>query len=179
VSGVAAGAAVITGEDVTGEDEATTGEATTGEATTGEAADVPLLRFVRPVPGFPGLDRFVLVRLDGGEAGLDGDSGSSEPDDPMALFELRSVQEPDVRFLVGAAAVLFPDYWIDLDEQACIDLELTDASDALVLLILTVGADPGSTTANLLAPVVINGRTRAAAQVILSGSDWPVRAAVA
>jgi flagellar assembly factor FliW len=46
-------------------------------------------------------------------------------------------------------------------------------------VLLTLGREPASTTANLLAPVVVNARTRAAAQVILSGTDWPVRAAVA
>jgi len=52
-------------------------------------------------------------------------------------------------------------------------------ADALVLVLLTMGGDDAATTANLLAPVVVNARTRKAAQVILSGSDWPVRAAVA
>lgn len=41
---------------------------------------------------------------------------------------------------------------------------------------LTPGEDAKSTTANLLAPMVINAKTRAAAQVILTGTDWPVRA---
>ena len=45
-----------------------------------------------------------------------------------------------------------------------------------VLVMLTVGRDIAGTSANLLAPIVINARTRVAAQVILTGSDWPVRA---
>jgi flagellar assembly factor FliW len=48
-----------------------------------------------------------------------------------------------------------------------------------VLVVVTVDPDVGGATANLLAPIVVNARTRQAAQVILSGSDWPVRAAVA
>jgi flagellar assembly factor FliW len=127
---------------------------------------LPEIRFVRPLPGFPGLSRFALVDL--------GD-GAEEP----VLFELRSVEQPEIRFMVAVPGAFFPDYEVELDAASCEELGLDDAADALVLVVLTVGPDLTSSTANLLAPVVVNARTRVAAQVILSGSDWPVRAAVA
>ena len=147
---------------------------------------LPELEFVRPLPGFPELGRYVLVRLDESPAApdegvpADGDAdgeGEGEPE-VAVLYELRSVQDPAVRFLVGVPTAFFPDYAFDLDEASCLELGLQAAEDALVLVILTIGDDSASTTANLLAPVVINARTRSAAQVILSGSAWPVRAAV-
>jgi flagellar assembly factor FliW len=174
--------------------------------------ELPEIRFVRSLPGFGGLTRFVLVRLteDGEPAGRSfpvdqpvdqtfdqtfdptGDQADDQPDDQAAgpgatppdtahvmLYELRSLEHPELRFLVAVPGAFFPDYEVELDAQACDELGLTDAGDALVLVVLTVGADPSTTTANLLAPVVINARTRSAAQVILSGSDWPVRAAIA
>ena len=131
-------------------------------------AGLPELRFVRPLPGFGDLRRFVLVELPT-------DAGGDEP----VLFELRSMEDQAVRFLAAAPTAFFPDYEIELDERACEELGLADAADALVLVLLTIGRDADATTANLLAPVVINARTRAAAQVILSGSNWSVRAAVA
>jgi flagellar assembly factor FliW len=42
-------------------------------------------------------------------------------------------------------------------------------------VVLTVGEDAGSATANLLAPIVVHARTRRAAQVIVEGSH-PLRA---
>jgi flagellar assembly factor FliW len=171
--------------------------------------ELPDLVFVRPLPGFPQLTRFVLVRLDGQDAaaastasgpgprggvadredadrGASGEreteygSGDREPGDREALlYELRSLERPEIRFLVAVPAPFFPDYLIELDEAACTELDLHDARDALVLVVLTVDPEAGGATANLLAPVVVNARTRQAAQVILSGSDWPVRAAVA
>jgi flagellar assembly factor FliW len=131
-----------------------------------EVQELPELSFVRPLPGFGDLRRFVLVEL----SGTDG----AEP----VLFELRSLEEPAVRFVAAVPTAFFPDYAFDLGEDDCADLGLTDETDALVLVLLTMGGD-AATTANLLAPVVVNARTRQAAQVILSGSDWPVRAAVA
>ncbi|HEX2807079.1 MAG TPA: flagellar assembly protein FliW [Kineosporiaceae bacterium] len=151
---------------------------------------LPELEFVRPLPGFPELSRYVLVRLDetpatgddpaatDGAAPDEGEAGDEgEPQDAV-LYELRSVEQPDVRFLVGVPTAFFPEYAFDLDEASCAELGLETAEDALVLVILTIGDDSASTTANLLAPVVINARTRSAAQVILSGTAWPVRAAV-
>ena len=129
-----------------------------------EVEELPELSFVRPLPGFGDLRRFVLVELPAGDG---------------ALFELRSLEEPAVRFVAAVPTAFFPDYAFDLDEGDCDQLGLTDETDALVLVLLTMGADAAATTANLLAPVVVNARTRQAAQVILSGSDWPVRAAVA
>ncbi len=132
-----------------------------------EVEELPELSFVRPLPGFGDLRRFVLVELPAG--------GGGQP----VLFELRSLEEPAVRFVAAVPTAFFPDYAFDLDEDDCAELGLADESDALVLVLLTVGQDAAATTANLLAPVVVNARTRQAAQVILSGSDWPVRAAVA
>lgn len=129
--------------------------------------DLPELSFVRPLPGFGDLRRFVLVEI------------SSDDDGDPVLFELRSLEEPAVRFLCAVPTAFFPDYAFELDEAECADLDVRDEADALVLVLLTIGRDAVATTANLLAPVVVNARTRAAAQVILTGTDWPVRAAVA
>jgi flagellar assembly factor FliW len=159
------------------------GQRTLAQVTEGEPveADVPVITFTRPLPGFPDLDAFLLVWLD--PDGVEQESSAEEDTEVDAgaesvLYELRSVQRPEIRFLVAVPTVFFPDYTVDLDQDTCADLGLEDADDALVLVILTVGADPEPTTANLVAPVVINARTRAAAQVILSGTDWPVRATV-
>lgn len=135
-----------------------------------EVQELPELSFVRPLPGFGDLRRFVLVELP-----VEQPAEGAEP----VLFELRSLEEPAVRFLAAVPTAFFPDYAFDLDEDDCAELGLTDEADALVLVLLTMGQDAAATTANLLAPVVVNARTRQAAQVILSGSDWPVRAAVA
>ena len=139
--------------------------------------ELPDLVFVRPMPGFPQLTRFVLVRL-GDQTDDAGQADDGQADDGL-LYELRSLEQPEVRFLVAVPTPFFPDYAIELDAAACTELDLHDADDALVLVVVTVDPDVGGATANLLAPIVVNARTRQAGQVILSGSDWPVRAAVA
>jgi flagellar assembly factor FliW len=122
--------------------------------------ELPTVELVDDMAGFPDLRRFVLVRVD--EAGL--------------LFSLRSLDDEHVRFLVVPPAPFFPDYAPEIDDEAAARLELSDADDALLLLVVTAAERPEEATANLLAPLVVNRRTCAAAQVVLSGADVPLRA---
>jgi flagellar assembly factor FliW len=123
--------------------------------------EVPEINFVRPIPGFSDLRHFALARIDDRES---------------LISELRSLERPDVRFVVTTPAIFFSDYVVELGDEDCEQLGLESPADALILTVLTPGEDAKSTTANLLAPMVINAKTRAAAQVILTGTDWPVRA---
>ena len=111
------------------------------------------------MPGFPQLRSFALVRLD--EAGL--------------LYALRSVETPEVRFLVVPPAPFFPDYEPELEDATAARLGLAGAEEALLLLVVTPGERPQDATVNLLAPLVVNARTAAAAQVVLSDPALPVR----
>ena len=111
------------------------------------------------IAGFAGAERFALV----------------EVSETSPLFRLCSLDQPGLDFLVVPPAVFFPDYAPVVDDTSAARLGLTDAEDALLLLVLTVGADVSAATANLMAPIVINARTRQAAQVIVEGT-YPLRA---
>ena len=117
------------------------------------------LSLVGGLAGFSQGERYALVEV-----------SSSSP-----LFRLCSLDAPGLDFLVVPPAVFFPDYEPEIDDASAARLELTDAQDALLLLVLTVGDDAGSATANLMAPIVINARTRSAAQVVVEGT-YPLRA---
>jgi flagellar assembly factor FliW len=131
--------------------------------TSATLVELPSLDFVAPFPGFPGQSRFALVSLD--ESGV--------------LYELRSLDDAGLRFLVVPPAPFFPEYSPELDDITAAALSLTDAEQALLLIVINPGADAAGTTANLLAPIVINTETRQAAQVVLAGADLPVRAPLA
>lgn len=125
--------------------------------------DLPVLDMVQPLLGFPESTRFALGRLD--ETGV--------------LCELRSVDQPDLRFVVVPPAVFFPDYAPVVDDDVADALAAQDADDLLVLSLVTLGRAPQDATANLLAPILINHRTRRAAQVLLDDADLPLRAPLA
>jgi flagellar assembly factor FliW len=125
-----------------------------------ETAEVPVLEFVAPMPGFPLERRFVLVSLD--DAGL--------------LYSLRSVDRPELRFLVAPPAPFFPDYAIDVDNATLAELGVLDADELLVLLVINAGERPGDASANLMAPIVVARRGLRAVQLIIGGTGLPVRA---
>jgi flagellar assembly factor FliW len=112
----------------------------------------PVIDMPAGLPGFPDARRFVLVEW--------GEEGS-----PFSL--LRSLDHVDLEFLVAAPVVLFPDYAPELDDASVELLGLTSADDALVLVLVTVTGRAEDATANLLAPIIVNVTTMAAAQVVL------------
>jgi flagellar assembly factor FliW len=125
-----------------------------------ETAEMPVLEFVAPMPGFPEQRRYVLVRLE--DAGV--------------LYSLTSIEVPDLRFLVVPPAPFFPGYAVDVDDDVLVALGLPEAEDLLVLLVITAGDTLADTTANLMAPIIVNQRTHCAVQLVLGNSGLPVRA---
>lgn len=124
------------------------------------ADDLPTLDFIGPMAGFPECHRFVLAEID-----------------PSSLLRaLRSLDDPGLRFLVLPPAPFFPDYGPEIDDDWAERLELTSSQDALVLLLVTPGASAADATVNLMAPVVINVRTRRAAQIVLDDTSVPLNA---
>ena len=132
-----------------------------------DGTDLPVLEFADGIPGFPAATRFVLVRLD--DAGL--------------VLDLQSVDDPTARFVVVPSVAFFPEYAPEIDDVTARRLGLADLDTAdgaaLVLLVVTVGASLAESTANLMAPIVVNTAAQTAAQVVLDDPSLPLRAPLA
>jgi flagellar assembly factor FliW len=124
------------------------------------APAIPAIELVHPLPGFPDKRRFALVQLD--EDGV--------------LCQLQSLEDPGLRFLVMSPVPFFPDYAPEVGDDVVRDLEITSADDVILLLVLNAGDSLDTTTANLMAPVVVNTATLRASQVILDDPDLPLAA---
>ncbi|MBD3784562.1 MAG: flagellar assembly protein FliW [Micrococcales bacterium] len=92
------------------------------------------------------------------------------------LYDLAPLDHDGPRFVTAAAEAFFPDYHPEIDDATAQRLGIEVAEDALVLLVVTIAEDITRSTANLLAPVVVNARTSDAEQVVLTGQDFPLRA---
>jgi len=119
---------------------------------------MPTITMAVPMPGFPAHREFVLVRLN--EDGL--------------LYALTSTEDPDLRFLVAPPEPFFPEYAPELEADVFAALNSKDPDRLLLLTVITAGTN--ETTANLMAPIVIDRDSMRAIQVVLSGSGFPVRA---
>lgn len=123
------------------------------------------VQLVHPLPGLPGVTRYRLRGLD--EAGV--------------LFTLDSEEGEavEVSLLLAAPWAFFPDYAPVLSDEDVDLLGLSRAEDALLFVVLTAGETAAGSTANLLAPVVVNQVDDRAVQVLLTGTELPVRAPLA
>nr|WP_296065283.1 flagellar assembly protein FliW [uncultured Actinoplanes sp.] len=129
-------------------------EATTSDPSLG----LPTITMAVPMPGFPAHREFVLVRLN----------------DDGLLYALTSTEDPELRFLVAPPEPFFPDYAPEIDNEVFATLNTKDPDRLLLLTVITAGVN--ETTANLLAPIVLDRDSMRAMQVVLSGSGLPVRA---
>ncbi|WP_063763795.1 flagellar assembly protein FliW [Actinoplanes subtropicus] len=119
---------------------------------------LPTITMAVPMPGFPAHREFVLVRLN----------------DDGLLYAFTSIQDPELRFLVAPPEPFFPDYAPEIENEVFASLNTRDTDRLLLLTVITAGVD--ETTANLLAPIVVDRDSMRAMQVVLSGSGYPVRA---
>ncbi|GAA3335679.1 hypothetical protein GCM10020358_04910 [Amorphoplanes nipponensis] len=120
--------------------------------------NMPIIDMAVPMPGFPAHRQFVLVRLN--------DNG--------LLYAFTSVDDPNLRFLVAPPEPFFPDYAPEIENDVFAALNTKDPDRLLVMVVITAGVN--ETTANLLAPIIVDRDSRRAMQVVLTGSDMPVRA---
>ena len=120
------------------------------------------VELVHALPGLPGITSYRLRGLE--------DSG--------VLFSLEA-EGTDVSLLLAAPWAFFPDYAPVLSDEDVDMLGLAGADDALLFVVLTPGETAAGSTANLLAPIVLNTVDDRAVQVLLTGSELPVRAPLA
>ena len=110
--------------------------------------------------GFPQLCRYILFQ--------------HRPDSPF--FWLQSLDRPDLAFVLVNPLLFEPGYQIILSGSDSKLLEIEDAKDIQVWVVVTIPhGSPESLTANLKAPVVLNVANRRMAQIILENSDYPLK----
>jgi len=121
-----------------------------------------LVEMSAPIPGFPQSLRYCLIPTD--EAG-----GSP-------FLWLQSMDEPALAFIAVVPFEFFPEYDMELPGPDQEELDIRSAEDVLLLTLVTIPPGrPEDVTANLVAPVVVNTRTRRARQVILYDSGYTTR----
>ena len=126
--------------------------------------ETQVIRFPCGLPGFRELATFLPV---------------SQPEAEPMLF-LQSVEHAQVCFLLLPLATVDPEMQIEIPKEDRVALELPEStpgiasSDLGIFCILSLG-DSESTTANLLAPIVVNIPKGLAAQVIQNLPEDMVR----
>ena len=116
------------------------------------------LSFVAPPPGLQPIDEFDLAEVDGA----------------VGLYTLRDTGDADVRLFLLDPVHFVPEYLPVLSDEQRSSLEAGSDAELDVYVVATI--QEGAPVVNLLAPIVVNPNAGRAAQVILEGDDWPLRA---
>lgn len=122
-----------------------------------------VVRFVRPVVGFPQVEHYALI----------------EDKETLPVVWLQALGAPEVLLPAVDACLVTGDYSVELSDAEARELGLQRAEDARLLLVMTLHPDPSRITANLRAPIVWNTRRATAMQLVLQDPSLPLRHPVA
>ena len=122
--------------------------------------DSKKITFVQGIIGFPDLKDFLLVH----------DSESSG-----GIRWMQSIQEPAFAMPVIDPLIVMPDYNPQVEDELLKPLGEMTEEGTLVLVTITVPHDLTKMTVNLKAPIVINGETRLANQIITDDEQYLVK----
>lgn len=125
-----------------------------------EIKETEIITFEQGLPGFPDYKKFILLALDA--------------DLPLAL--LQSTEEAAISFVVAYPFAFKDDYAFDLSEEDKSQLQIENETEVLVYSIITLKESFQESTLNLLAPIVINNRTKLGSQIVLQDNlQYPLR----
>jgi len=118
-----------------------------------------VIEFQWGIPGFPDLRRWLFLTLD------------SQP----SFVWLQSLDDHGVALPTSNPWMIFEDYDPAMPAYAFAALDIQNAAEFTYLNVMVVSQGAEEMTMNLMAPIIVNLRTRKAAQVTLEGSPYSVR----
>lgn len=117
-----------------------------------EIEDEYKVEFISPILGFEDENEFILIR--------------EKEDSPF--FWLQSLKTPELAFLLADPFVFFSDYSVELGDSY-------NAEDVVIYVIVNLNENFKLSTANLVAPIVIDVKSKKASQIVLEDSPYTTR----
>lgn len=117
-----------------------------------------IVHFQYGIPGFPDETSFVFLPL--------------TDDSPFTVMQ--STVTPTLAFITASPFLFFKDYQIDISDQTVEQLQFESEQDASVYVILTIKEPFEKSSANLVAPVLVNHAKQFGKQVVLEKTSYGV-----
>ncbi|MTT31562.1 flagellar assembly protein FliW [Terrilactibacillus sp. BCM23-1] len=92
-----------------------------------------------------------------------------------AFFVLQSIQHANIAFVLTSPFFYYRDYEIDLPNPLVEQLEIKDAKDAGVFVIVHIHDPFKDSTVNLKAPIIINQREQLGKQYIINDTKYSTK----
>ena len=127
-----------------------------------EISDDKILTFEDGIIGFPDLKHFTLIHDE--EKGKD-----------AGIRYFQSIEEPAFAMPVMNPLMVCEDYNPQVSDEFLASLGNLKDENIVVLVTVTVPTDLTKMTVNLQGPIIINSDEKKGAQIIVEGSDYPVK----
>ena len=127
-----------------------------------EISDDKILTFEDGIIGFPDLKHFTLIHDE--EKGKD-----------AGIRYFQSIEEPAFAMPVMNPLMVCEDYNPQVSEEFLASLGNITDENIVVLVTVTVPTDLTKMTVNLQGPIIINSDEKKGAQIIVEGSEYPVK----
>jgi flagellar assembly factor FliW len=122
-----------------------------------EVDETKIVHFKDGIPAFEDEHEFVILPY--------------EEESPY--YFMQSLQSPDLAFLLTIPFLFFNDYSFEIDDATIKELEIKNQDDVFYYSMITIpNGSVRYMTANLLAPIVINGENMKAKQIVLGNSNY-------
>nr|WP_243896075.1 flagellar assembly protein FliW [Paenibacillus sp. F411] len=87
--------------------------------------------------------------------------------DQTVFVHLRSLEKPEISFIVTSPFDWYKDYLLNLDDHLKDKLKIENPEDTLILCIVTIREPLNASTINLAAPLIINIKEQAGLQQVI------------
>jgi flagellar assembly factor FliW len=124
-----------------------------------EINEEDIINFPEGIPGFEGSRKYVLLDIPGNEA----------------FRVLQATEDEYVSFVVTDPWAFFKSYDFDIPDEELQKISISKEEQIAVVNIVTLSDDFESSTANLLAPVVINSESRLGRQYVLNSGKYTTK----
>ncbi|MBW4078075.1 MAG: flagellar assembly protein FliW [Acidobacteria bacterium] len=133
------------------------------------------LKFHHDLPGFRGARNFMIEPLGEPNAEVFASLRCSD-----TVYVQENVPIDNLVLLVMSPGAFWSDYEVRVEDPVVAELELTEANDAALLVIVHPKEPLTQSTVNLYSPIVYNRRTGAADQIVPATTEqevgWSIRA---
>jgi len=127
-----------------------------------EIDESKLITFSNGIPGLEEYCKFALLQFE----------------ESYPIIWMQSVDEGGICLPVLDTYAVLTGYVFDIDDEDVREIEISGPQDLHVVSVLVIPDELQQMTVNLAAPIIINTVTGKAKQIVLSGSDYNVRAPI-
>ncbi len=118
-----------------------------------------IVEFNEGLPGFPQIHRFAVL----------------EYENVKPFQYLQALGNPPIALLVIDPFLVDPGYAFQLSNSDMEEIQVTKSEDLTVYAVAAIPDNPEEATVNLMAPIVINEKTRRGKQVILLDTNYSIK----